>query len=155
MMGLTAISVAAQQETAKYIETRDLAGLMQKPASLLLLDIRAPEEFAVSHLAGAKNISHLVESDELAVRVRRTAPGRVVVVYCTIATRSLDFVLFAEDLLKRSGARGVYVLKGGIFAWHNEGRPLVDRNGPTQFVHPHDERLIGHLSEPSLVRWSR
>jgi rhodanese-related sulfurtransferase len=155
MAGLTAVASAAQQEMARYIETRQLADLMQKPASVLLLDIRGPEEFAISHLAGSRNISPLIESDQLAVRLRRTAPGKVVVVYCTIAARSSDFVVFAEDHLKRAGAREVYVLKGGILAWHNEGRPLVDRNGPTRFVHPHDNALVGQLLQPSLARWNQ
>ena len=31
-------------------------------------------------------------------------------------------------------------LEGGIFDWHNDGRPLTDANGKTPYVHPYDDK---------------
>jgi rhodanese-related sulfurtransferase len=66
-----------------------------------------------------------------------------VVVYCSVGWRSSE----VAEALQRSGYRDVRNLKGGIFTWANEGRPLY-RDGRRVFVvHPFD-RGWGRLLTP-------
>lgn len=95
------------------------------PAGALLVDARAPAEFAESHLPGA---IHATSVDAVAAARGR----RPVVVYCSVAWRSGQLA----DALRAQGidARN---LRGGIFRWAREGRPLRDGAGnPTRRVHP-------------------
>ena len=56
------------------------------------------------------------------------------------------------ELMKR-GAVAVDNLKGGIFAWHNQQRPLVSGQGqPTPYVHPFDSSWGKLVDRQSLTR---
>jgi hypothetical protein len=39
-----------------------------------------------------------------------------------------------------AGLTNVFNLEGSIFQWVNDGRPLVDSNGPATKVHPYGHR---------------
>ena len=98
----------------------------------LLLDARAPKEYAVSHLPGARSAEDL----EAALAELRGAPkDREVVVYCSIGYRSAHL---AREL-ERRGYRNVQNLEGSIFEWANTGKPLVRGEQRVQGVHPYDE----------------
>ena len=102
----------------------------------LLIDARAPEEYAVSHLPGARN---LTRAGEVGVD-KETA----IVVYCSVGLRSAGYA----EHLRQLGYRQVYNLQGSIFAWANSGYPLEAENGrPTTMVHPYDRRW-GQLLKP-------
>ena len=102
----------------------------------MLLDVRGPEEFAVSHLAGARRAQSL----EAAVRVLDGAPKTVpVVAYCSVGYRSSALV----RKLMEAGYVDVHNLEGSIFEWANEGHP-VERGG----------RVVGEV-HPYAWPWSR
>ncbi|WP_116126428.1 rhodanese-like domain-containing protein [Lewinella sp. IMCC34183] len=97
----------------------------------LLLDAREPEEYNVSHLPGARNIGYDDANYGMLEGVQKDRP---VVVYCTIGYRSERM---AEELRSR-GFERVYNLYGSIYAWSLAGKPLVDRNGPTDRIHTYN-----------------
>lgn len=108
----------------------------------LLLDVRSPEEFAVSHLPGAHRVEAGVGADEVLAGV---APGQAIICYCAAGWRSSLLAL----RLARAGHREVYNLEGAIFDWACEGRPL-ERNGePARTVHPFN--WMGRLMLPEGV----
>lgn len=147
-----AIGQTARQSDVRYISTSELAHLLRKPGTAVLLDVRERDEYAVSRLSGALNVNPAAEPEALAARLRNTAGGKMVVLYCTSGARSTDLAVFVDDHLRRSGSTAVYVLKGGIVAWHNEKRPLVDRRGRSNFVHPFNEEMKRHMQRPELAR---
>jgi rhodanese-related sulfurtransferase len=124
------------------ITTKELAALDPPP---LLLDVRVEKEFAVSHLAGAIR----AEDDPLRqlqrLGVKRDTP---IVVYCAIGYRS---TMLAEKL-QADGFTHIRNLEGSIFAWANEGRPIIDADGPAPGVHPFNI-LWGRYLEKSKWRW--
>ena len=77
---LEKIKVIARQAypTVPQLDTDTLAAWMEAPASLLLVDVRSREEFAVSHLRGAINL-HAAEQIAEAVNERKAAKT---VLYC-------------------------------------------------------------------------
>lgn len=131
-----------------------LVSLVARREKLLLFDVRSYDEYAVSHLSNARRIAVETEFDRarFLARLSRNLKGTVVVFYCTSATRSADFALSVMHDLGERGAASVHVLRGGILAWHNEGRPLVDRRGATSYVHPFNEEMKEHMRRPELAR---
>ena len=107
-----------------------LAHELQQPPAPLLLDVRTPAEYRVSHLRGAR----FVPFDSLAVEtfagVDRRQP---VVVYCSVGYRSERL----GERLHALGFRHVRNLYGGLFEWVNEGYPVYNAQGPTSNVHPY------------------
>jgi rhodanese-related sulfurtransferase len=128
----------------RTISTAELAGL-DVSARPLLLDAREENEFAVSHLPGARR----AEKD-FATQLKRlgVSKERPIVVYCSVGYRS---ALLAQKLSK-AGFSHVQNLEGSIFAWANEGRPLVNANGTTSGAHPFNI-LWGRYLDKSKWRW--
>jgi len=127
------------------LTTEELAGLMSANPPLLL-DVRGEKEFAVSHLAGAV----LAEADGGAQLSRLgVAKDALVVVYCSVGYRSTKM---AQSLCK-AGFTNVRNLDGSIFAWANEGRPLVDAIGSATGVHPYNV-LWGRYLDIEKWQWT-
>lgn len=97
---------------------------------VILIDVRKKEEFAVSHLAGAINLTDPFDIAGLASETEKD-----VVVYCSVGYRSAAVV----HELKNLGIKNAINLEGSIFAWSNAGLPLVNQSGSTRDVHPYDE----------------
>ena len=103
----------------------------------VLLDVRAAEEFDVSHLTGARRIDPAAQT---APGVNKDAP---IVTYCSVGYRSSSLA----TRLIAAGYTNVQNLEGSIFQWANEGRPLVRDGKPADKVHPYDKRW-GELLRP-------
>lgn len=98
----------------------------------MLIDVRQPAEYDVSHLPGALNAATATDIEEIGI-----SKERAIVVYCSIGYRSGR----VARALQAAGY-AVMNLEGSIFAWANEGRSLVAK-GPTgekavQVVHPYN-----------------
>ena len=104
-----------------------LAGPGPRP---LLLDVRKPEEFAVSHLPGAA----LAPDLEAARKILEGEPqDRRVVVYCSVGYRSSA----VAEKLAAEGFSEIYNLEGSIFEWANSGRAVEREGEEVQEVHPY------------------
>lgn len=90
---------------------------------VLFVDVRSPEEQAVSMIPGAITQKEF-ERDAEQYRLRR------VVTYCTIGYRS---GLYAKDLRKEGW--DAHNLRGSILAWVHDGGELVNGAGKTRKVH--------------------
>lgn len=127
----------------EQLDTADLASWLAEPARAqpMLLDVREADEFAISHLAGARRVppGDVVPPDVL--DLDRSTP---IVVYCSVGYRSSRFA----RALEAAGFDQVWNLEGSIFAWANEERPLVrEDERPVSEVHPYD-RSWGRLVLP-------
>lgn len=142
--------VAQRWPNVTHVPAAEFARLMEGGA--LVLDVRSKEEYAVSHIAGAvqvdPDISKAAFRDQLAEKAR----GRPVLVYCSVGVRSSKLATLIASEVASAGGTSLGNLAGGIFGWHNEGRPLVDANGPTEFVHAYSASWGKVLSRPELMR---
>ena len=121
---------ALYRHTVSTVPPATLAAELNGPAAPLLLDVRTPAEFQVSHLRGAQFVSYDSMATERFAGIDRRRP---VVVYCSVGGRS-------ERLGERLHALGfgqVRNLYGGLFEWVNEGYPVYNANGATENVHPY------------------
>ncbi len=149
-----------EQVVSRYRGVRHLAPgklktmLEQEPDKLLILDVREEAEYAVSHLPGAKRVDPGIWRASFMRRFAREARGRTVVFYCSVGVRSSRLAAYVGEALGKAGARGVYNLAGGIFAWHNRRYPLVNAKGPTAFVHPYDAKWGRLVERQALTRYA-
>lgn len=90
---------------------------------LVLVDVRKPEEQAVSMIPGALTQAQFEEQ-------AAALAGKTVVTYCTAGYRS---GLYAKKIHQQGWQ--VLNLEGSILSWTHVGGPLVDSEGPTKQVH--------------------
>eukprot|EP00054_Salpingoeca_dolichothecata_P025227 m.174767 g.174767 ORF g.174767 m.174767 type:complete len:132 (-) comp25285_c0_seq3:56-451(-) len=98
---------------------------------MILLDVRAKEEYSVSHLEGALSMPIGTPTDQIQAQFDDPplTSNDQIVCYCSLGYRSGKA---CQQLLKELPAEQqpqVYNLSGGIFKWANEGRPLVCTRG--------------------------
>jgi len=121
---------ALYRNTVPTVAPAALARELSQPTSPLLLDVRTPTEFKVSHLRGARFVDYDSLANVTLAGVDRTRP---VVVYCSVGYRSERL----GERLHALGFRHVRNLYGGLFEWVNEGHPVYDARGRTRNVHPY------------------
>ena len=129
----------AQLSTDSLQSWLDEPGQAERP---LLLDVREPEEYEVSHLRDAVPAPSRAAALEA---LEGSSPDRPVVLYCSVGYRSSE----VADYLAKQGFGKVYNLEGSIFAWANEGRPVYRGGERVHVVHPYD-RLWGKLLKKAL-----
>ncbi len=128
------------QHTVPLIKPAVLDSLQQQ-RSVVLLDTRSPEEYAVSHLPNARFVNY--DSFE-ASDVSEVDKDAEVVVYCAVGYRSER----VGEALQKAGYQHVQNLYGGIFAWKNAGKVVVNRQGqPTDSVHTYNRTWSKWLEE--------
>ncbi|MEM6643523.1 MAG: rhodanese-like domain-containing protein [Bacteroidota bacterium] len=108
--------------------------LLNKVQDVYLLDTRAPEEFQVSHIAGAR----LIDYDNFKLKQVKDIPKSAeVIVYCSVGYRSERI----GEKLQKAGFENVQNLYGGIFDWKNQGLAVVNKQEiPTDSVHTYNKK---------------
>jgi rhodanese-related sulfurtransferase len=136
--------IAQSHGTVPTISTQTLAERLNGPNSerLLLLDARAPEEYAISHIESARHY----DPERAAIAMLDTvATNRPIAVYCSVGYRSAGVV----NALREQGYTNVVNVEGSIFQWANEGRAVVQNGECVGQVHPYDA-VWGQLLTDSL-----
>lgn len=102
-----------------WMEVSELRGRLAAGDSVLLVDVRQPEEFAGSpgHLPGAVNVLLGNRSPQIGELATRRRP---IVLVCKTDRRSAR----AATQLLAAGFRDVVVLRGGTEEWHRQGLTL-------------------------------
>jgi rhodanese-related sulfurtransferase len=112
----------------------------------LVVDVRDPEEFLVSHLEGARSLPLAeLESSGWPPDWRRDRP---VIVYCTVGYRSG----LAARYLQEQGFDAKNLV-GGILALAQADQPLVDGSGQTWRVHTWHESFAWLVPAPYEAAW--
>ncbi len=126
------------------ISTDSLAARLTAPGlpTPLLLDVRAEDEFAVSHLRGAVRVDPDAPDLAFLDTLARDVP---IVAYCSVGYRSSKLV----RMLREKGFTNASNLEGSIFRWANEGRPVYREGDRVRQVHPYD-RVWGMLLKKEL-----
>lgn len=126
--------IASRFPDAKQLSTTDFAAWIAdtaRPEKPIVIDTRTPDEFTVSHLAGALRAGTLREAIDVLKGRAKAAP---VVVYCSVGYRSSELAV----QLQKAGYTNVQNLDGSIFQWANEGRPVFKGHVLVTKVHPYD-----------------
>ena len=146
--------VALKHSSLLHMTPADLSARLRIADDIVLLDVREDGEFAVSHLDGAVRVDPGIWRSTFLSRYREALKGKTVVFYCSVGVRSSALAESVKADLLAAGTKEVVNLEGGIFGWHNQSRPLVDKSGPTTFVHPYNAYWGRLLTRPELARTS-
>lgn len=141
--GRLALIPITWEQTGKYLErafprvsaitTADLAAwlLDESRKRPLVIDVRTREEFEVSHLPDAVFGGTEKALGFILSKSRKDTP---MVFYCSVGIRSASIVQRIQD----QGFTKVFNLRGSIFQWANEGRPVFRGGRWVQEVHPYN-----------------
>jgi len=123
----------------RHISVQELRSMLATGQQILLVDVREPEEYRVSHLPKALPAS--------VFQTEKVDRDQHIVAYCSVGLRSAEYV----QQLQKQGFQNVYNLRGSIFMWANNGYPLEveGRAAVKAKVHPFNDRW-GKLLHPEL-----
>ena len=108
-------SCTAQKD--KVLSPKDFKAKMSQP-SVVILDVRTPEEFTDGHLDKAINLD--IKNDQFEAQCNKLDKSKPVLVYCLVGKRSNR----AAVMLRQKGF-DVLELDGGMEAWQDAGLPVV------------------------------
>lgn len=107
----------AQQNQVATMTVQELKTQLEAHASIVLVDVRQPEEFAYDgHVAGAR----LLPLPVLAMRLNELPKDQPIVCICRSGNRSQ----VACEMLQRYGFTSVTNVVGGMIAWQRAGYPV-------------------------------
>ena len=107
--------MAAQSPWDILVE--DLKKLRDESADFVLIDVREPREYEVSHLDGK-----LIPLGQLAGRMDELDKDAHVVVHCRSGGRSAK----AVELLRGAGFDNAWNVQGGLLAWAERIEPGLE-----------------------------
>lgn len=118
---LAVATVAVAGETPRIDQKALLQRIDSKDPSLIVLDVRTPEEYAVGHVPGAINIPYT----HLPARISElpSAAEKDIVVYCTVGVRAER----AASRFRENGYTRVLHLDGDMKKWLEDKRPVARR----------------------------
>ena len=95
------------------------SGLRPQP-SILILDVRTPDEYAEGRVPNAINIPHNEIDQHIALITQAEKEGKEIVVYCRSGRRAGH----AESVLQNAGIKTLFHLKGDMNAWTQSKQPI-------------------------------
>ena len=90
---------------------------IQRDKSVVLLDVREPNEWNMGRVPGAVHIPRGIIETSIEARVPRTAQ---VIIYCAGGNRSA----LAADTMQQMGYTSVQSMSGGFMDWVGTGGPV-------------------------------
>lgn len=112
-----AAEAPAEQAPIREMAPKELAGRLARGETVLVLDVRNPEEIEICRLDG----STVIPLPELPRRLAELDKNREIVVHCKSGRRSLK----AIEILQEAGFRNLHNLTGGILAWITDVDPTL------------------------------
>lgn len=92
--------------------------IREKPANLVILDVRTPGEFREGHIAGAKNMDFF--GGKFDVDIASLPKNSKVLVYCRSGQRSAG----AVEELHKVGIKDVIHMTDGLAGWQKSKLPV-------------------------------
>lgn len=102
------------------ISATELKQRMDAGEDVQLIDVRQPDEYAYTHIEGAK----LIPLGEIVSRMDELDDTKELILQCKVGGRSAQ----AIQMLTRAGYKGKMAnLRGGITAWSNDVDPKIPK----------------------------
>lgn len=112
-------AMSRENPVAKEITVEAADNLIrEKPANLVILDVRTPAEFREGHIAGAKNMDFF--GGKFDVDIASLPKNSKVLVYCKSGQRSAG----AVEELHKVGIKDVIHMTDGLAGWQKSKLPV-------------------------------
>ncbi len=129
IVGLLAVSLAQAsddgQDSVTAIEVNAARKFVAEYEDVVIMDVRTPVEYEMSHITGSVNVN--VQDDSFENMVIALDPNKTYIVHCTknpVGGRSSR----ALETLKSLGFKHLYSLEGGYVAWKDAKLPLTEES---------------------------
>ncbi len=140
-------SLERNYEGVTHISAEDFMAL--KSDDVVIFDVRESDEFAVSHIAGAIQLSPNLDVNEFEEDYKDLLADKQVVFYCSVGRRSTDVLAKLTPVLRDSGVTAAANLTGGLFLWVNQSRPIKGDG-----IHPYNDYWGRLISDQSKINYS-
>lgn len=127
LASLITLSLAQANDDSKNsttaIKVNAVSGFLAQREDVVILDVRTPIEYEMSHITGSVNVD--VGDDSFDARVATLDSNKTYIVHCTknpAGGRSSR----ALETLKNLGFKHLYSLEGGYIAWKDAELPLTE-----------------------------
>ncbi len=125
--GLLSVSLTLADDDGQVsvttIEVSAAKDFVARHEAAVILDVRTPVEYEMSHITGAVNVN--VQDESFPHMVGALDPNKTYIVHCTknpAGGRSSR----ALETLQRLGFKNLYSLEGGYVAWKDAELPLTE-----------------------------
>ncbi len=108
----------SKEKAIKQIESTDAVDLLKSDSSIIVLDVRTPEEFNAGHVKDAINID-ITQPDAFS-KIDNLKTSDKYIVYCRTKNRSKT----AVDYMTQKGFNHVYHIMDGYVGWDRKNLPL-------------------------------
>ncbi len=111
------------QDSVTAIDVNTAKEFVARNENAVIMDVRTPNEYEMSHITGSVNVN--VQDDSFENMVITLDPNKTYIVHCTKnpadgrSSRALD-------TLKDLGFKHLYSLEGGYVAWKDAALPLTE-----------------------------
>lgn len=144
-------SIEESHEGVEHIAADDFMKL--KPSEVALFDVREVEEFEVSHLPGAIQVSPEITAAEFEAQFGEALNGKTAIFYCSVGVRSSILAERVASLVEQSTGAAPMNLIGGAFQWSNDGRAMITpKGGETRSIHPYDSYWGRLIDNQEVIR---
>jgi rhodanese-related sulfurtransferase len=127
VVGLLAVSVVQAdediQDSVTAMEVNAAKEYVVQHEDAVIIDVRMPVEYEMSHITGAVNVD--VQDETFERMASALDPNKTYIVHCTknpVGGRSSR----ALETLQRLGFKHLYSLEGGYIAWKDAELPLTE-----------------------------
>ena len=123
---LTMASVQAEEEQVTAVDKIKVTAAKEyvtRHDDAIIMDVRTPAEYDMSHITGALNVN--VQDDDFESMVAGLDKDKTYLVHCTknpVGGRSSR----ALETLQQMGFKNLYSLEGGYIAWQEAELPLTE-----------------------------
>lgn len=144
--------IVADYAEVQHLEAQQLLAMPKH--SRVIFDIRKPDEFTVSHIAGAIQVNPDTPSEDFMAQFGHLLKGKQTIFYCSVGRRSSKLAQNLAPTMKANGLQPPMNLVGGVFQWSNEHHPLVDQNTtPTKAVHPYNRSWSRFIKDTTSISY--
>lgn len=112
------LTSCSSDSSAQKVSPKEFSEVISDP-SVVILDVRTPQEFAEGHLANAINIDF--QSGNFEQQIASLDKSKTYAVYCRSSNRSGEAVKVMAD----AGFTRMYDMDGGIIDWQAAGGQIV------------------------------
>jgi parallel beta-helix repeat protein len=109
---------SAAEASGFQLSPQDAYNLTREDLSLVIIDVRTPEEYEGGHIHGASNIDYY--SPDFNDRLRSLEKNKRYLIYCRAGNRGR----VALEIMRALGFDDAYNVSGGILQWEADGYPV-------------------------------
>lgn len=118
ILGIAFLTLGCTEQVAKQVDANEFEALMADDATVQVIDVRTPDEYAQGFIKNSTLINF--NGPSFKTQLEGLDKNKAVAVYCHSGARSNQ----AFEMMKEMGFKKIYELEGGIVAWQAGGKQI-------------------------------